>query len=145
MSRNIIAIENNGLRIEDTSNFFGNVPLDSSINRQKGRSSHDDMKTKFPNLYDYYSFFGDIFALVSKITFPLNWLKSIDLMDQPNFPEMEEFNCFEQAMDKYTYQSSNTAFNSFKCNTVTDYAKLFLLSYFQTKHISLARWQPLCC
>jgi hypothetical protein len=49
-------------------------------------------------------------------------------MDQPNFPEMEEFNCFDQVMDEYTYQSNDTAFNSFKCNTMTDYAKLFPLS-----------------
>jgi hypothetical protein len=38
------------------------------------------------------------------------------------------FNCFDQIMDEVTHQSSNTAFNSFKCNTITDYAKLFLLS-----------------
>jgi hypothetical protein len=49
-TENIIAIEINGLRIVDTSNFFCNVPLDSLITRQKGRSSHDDMKDKFPNL-----------------------------------------------------------------------------------------------
>jgi hypothetical protein len=127
-TENIIAIEINGQRIVDTSNLFCNASLDSFVIRQKSRSSYDDMKTKFPNFYDYYSFFGDPFPLVSKISFPLHWLKSIDLMDQHNFPEMEEFNCFDQIMDEVTHQSSNTAFNSFKCNTITDYAKLFLLS-----------------